>query len=93
MKTMSTSDRNSNMTFVRNEFTKVLENYDQLKNLNYIWSPKDDDDYFLELVGCKICSKRILKLKCIHGPVPTAWELKFWGINFVLADKIWKLSS
>ena len=83
---MSTSDRNSNMAFVRNEFSKVLENYDQLKNLNYIWSPEGDDGYFLELVGSKICSKRIPKLKCIREPVPTAWGLKFWGTNFVLAD-------
>ena len=56
---MSILDLTSNMSFLRNEFSKIFE--------------KIFADNMLKLVGYKIFTRKLLKLKWNQKPFPTAW--------------------
>ena len=47
----------------------------KLRNKNYSFRPEVDVGDIWELVGCKMFTRKLLKVKWAQEPFPTAWGL------------------
>ena len=68
---MYASDRNYNMPFLRNEFSKIFKDLFTMTHFSYIF----------ELVGSEMSSRKLLKL---NGPLSPNRQPK---VNFIKSDQ------